>query len=209
MVGLGTITLISLLQASAVVPGGCTAPAAANVGSPGCYLSVEVPIEAAPGVLYWHISRFGDEAAARAEAGLHQWATVVTAHGRVFLYVLSGRPDEPVKGEALHRAGPFALAEGKPVVARFMESWFPPGMKTRVHSHPGPEAFYVIEGEQCVETPEDRHLIGAGESYIVRQGPHLQAAPKGRRSVVLILAAADMPWMKMEPRWVPTGFCGG
>ncbi|PSJ36276.1 hypothetical protein C7I55_26640 [Sphingomonas deserti] len=88
-----------------------------------------------------------------------------------------------------------------------MESWFTPGMRTRAHSHSGPEAFYVIDGEQCTETPTDRQKIQAGESYIVPKGAHLQAAPKGRRSLVVILAPEGEPWMKLTSDWAGTDFC--
>jgi quercetin dioxygenase-like cupin family protein len=80
-------------------------------------------------------------------------------------------------------------------------------MRTRVHSHPGPEAFYVIDGEQCMETPTQRRKLQAGESFIVLPGPHLQAAPKGRRNLVLVLHGPDEPWMSMESQWTPSQFC--
>ena len=80
-------------------------------------------------------------------------------------------------------------------------------MQTRVHSHPGPEAFYVVEGEQCMETPSDRRLIPAGGTYVVESGPHIQAAPNGRRNLVLILAPSGQPAVIPGGNWRPTGFC--
>lgn len=71
-----------------------------------------------------------------------------------------------------------------------MESLFPPGMRTRVHSHSGPEAFYVIDGEQCTATPAGERRTRVGESTVVTAGAHLQAAPRGRRSMVMILETA-------------------
>ncbi len=67
----------------------------------------------------------------------------------------------------------------------FLESVFPPGMRTRVHSHPGPEAFYVVEGQQCMETPSERRKLNAGESFVVQPGPHVQTAPGGRKNIAL------------------------
>ena len=81
------------------------------------------------------------------------------------------------------------------VTAHFSEAIFPPGMRTRVHSHPGPEAFYAVEGEQCMETPTDRRNIAAGGTYVVPEGPHLQAAPHGRRNLVLIVAPKGPPFV--------------
>ena len=195
-----------LMQAVPAVPGGCTAAASENVGAPGCYLSAELTIEASPPTLYWHIVRMRSEAPAKAEVGRYRWATAVPAHGRWWLYVLSADAREP-KLPDHHVVGPFRTKRDGPVVARFMESLFPPGMRTRVHAHSGPEAFYVIDGEQCTETPDDRRRIKAGESYIVPGGLHLQAAPKGRRNVVLVLAPVGEPWISLSDAWAGTGYC--
>lgn len=80
-------------------------------------------------------------------------------------------------------------------------------MQTRVHSHLGPEAFYVVEGEQCMETPDDKRLIPAGGTYVVERGPHIQAAPKGRRNLILILSPKGQPAVVPGADWQPTGFC--
>jgi mannose-6-phosphate isomerase-like protein (cupin superfamily) len=80
-------------------------------------------------------------------------------------------------------------------------------MQTRVHSHRGPEAFYVVEGQQCMETPIEKRLIAAGGTYVVKQGPHIQAAPKGRRNLVLILSPKGEPAVISGGDWQPSGFC--
>lgn len=41
---------------------------------------------------------------------------------------------------------------------------------------PGAEAFFVVEGEQCMDTPGEQTTIAAGGTYIVSRGPHVQAA---------------------------------
>lgn len=205
---IGSTLLLAALaaQASPAVPGGCTDAARDNVGKPGCYLSAELAITSPPVLLYWHIVPAPSEAVARDWARRYAWASAVNAHRRWWLYVLSERAAE--RGLPRHHvAGPLRIDRGRPVVARFMESWFPPGMRTRVHTHAGPEAFYVIDGEQCTETPTERRTIRANESYIVAGGPHLQAAPKGRRSVVLILAPSGSPWMQLDDQWSGTGYC--
>lgn len=189
------------------VPGACTEPAAAHVGEPGCYLSGLLTLEAPPPALYWHIVPVPSEAeATRLATGL-RWTFVTRAHDRWWLSVLSPNRTEPTLPRDHHVAGPIASPAGGTVTARFMESWFPPGMRTRVHRHAGPEVFYVIDGEQCTETPTARHRIRPGESYTVSAGPHLQAAPTGRRSLVLILSAPDQPWMALTEGWAGSGYC--
>ena len=188
------------------VPGMCTAPADKNVERPGCYLSAEIGLQGAPNPLFWHIYEFADQASATREASRHRWAAAVVAHRRAWLYVL-GSPDEAVGGGTRKAVvGPLRMPPGE-VNARFMEAIFPPGMRTRVHSHAGPEAFYVVEGEQCMESPHDRRKLAAGSTYVIDSGPHVQAAPKGRRNLVLILAPTDAPWSVPRNDWTPSGFC--
>lgn len=194
-------------QDPAAVPGLCSAPAAEHVGQPGCYLSAELAIEAGSEPVYWHIVEFPDPASARAEAAGHRWATVVTAHGRHWLYVI-GPEDEAINSGAPPAVvGPLRRPGDGPLTARFLESIFPPGMKTRAHAHPGPEAFYVVEGEQCMDSPTGQARIAVGESYILEGGPHLQAAPTGRRNLVALLIPADEGWMSLTPEWTPSNYC--
>ena len=206
LMGLAALASAAAAQPTPAVPGGCASPARENIGKAGCYLSVELTIEHPPARLYWHIRQEETEAGAWAAARAYRWSTVVPAHGEWWAYVLSPRAHEPALARH-HVAGPFAIAAGKPVVARFMESCFTAGMRTRVHAHSGPEAFYVIDGEQCTETPTHRRRIKAGESYIVKSGLHLQSAPHGRRSLVLILATPGEPWMRLSDAWAGTEYC--
>jgi len=185
-------------QAVPAVPGGCSELAGENIGKPGCFLSTLLTISEPPATMYWHIAEFPDEVPARSAARGHEWATVVPAHGRWWLYVLSSSREEKLHGHVRGLVSPFQLIAGQPVIARFMESTFPPGMRTRVHSHSGPEAFFVIEGEQCVSTSSGDFTIQRLNSRIVDGGAHLQAASKGRKSLVLIIAPPNQPWMKLE-----------
>ena len=36
---------------------------------------------------------------------------------------------------------------------RVKSSMLKPGSTTPVHTHPGPEVIYIVDGEQCMETP--------------------------------------------------------
>lgn len=141
-----------------------------------------------------------------AEAGRHPLAAVTQIHGQVWLYVLGGKTESISGGTVKTVVGPLPVPPGE-VIAHFAAANFPPGMRTRVHSHPGVEAFYVVDGEQCMESPSDKQLVPAGSTYIVKDGPHLQAAPKGRRNLVLILVPQGRPVVTPGSTWKPTGFC--
>ena len=188
------------------VPGLCSAPVPENRDAPGCYKTGEIDLADAPNEIFWHVYLYPTLDDANAEAARHRWAAVAQAHSRTWLYVL-GDESEPISGGTRRAVvGPLHLSADRST-AHFSEAIFPPGMQTRVHSHPGPEAFYVVEGEQCMETPTDKRLIAAGGTYIVERGPHLQAAPKGRRNLVLIIAPRRQPAVVPGGDWEPTGFC--
>jgi quercetin dioxygenase-like cupin family protein len=212
--------LLALVLASAVnwadappVPGRCAAPAIENVDKAGCFLAAQIQIDAAPAQLWWHVYEFQSaelaDAVVAAEWAGKRWAVTTKSHGRIWVHLL-GEAEEHVSGGARRAViGPLSVPKGQPVTARFMESIFTPGMRTRVHSHSGPEAFYVLEGEQCMETPGERRKLGPGETFIVPPGPHVQAAPNGRKNILLVLHPRDEPWMKLEPYWKPSQFCAG
>jgi quercetin dioxygenase-like cupin family protein len=51
----------------------------------------------------------------------------------------------------------------KPYTARYMEAVFPPGAQPAGsgpgHRHPGLEAWYVLSGAQCLETPNGLAMV--------------------------------------------------
>lgn len=188
------------------VPGLCSAPVPENRETPGCYKTGEIELIGAPSAIFWHIFEFPTLAAASAEARHHRWASVTQIHSRIWLYVLGGSAERVSGGTQLAVIGPLQVAPGVQT-AHLAASIFPPGMRTRVHTHPGPEAFYVVEGRQCMESPTGRRVVAAKESYIVANGPHLQTAPQGRRNLVLILAPKGTPSVRPGGNWKPTGFC--
>ncbi len=191
------------------IPGQCAEPARENAGKPGCYLAAEVRIDEPPEAIRWHLFRFPDEAGANAAAAGHRWAAVTFAHDRIWLHVFSAEPTVSAEGgEPVAAIGPMQLPQGRPVVARLLEAIFPPGMTTRNHSHPGPEAFFVVDGQQCVETAEEQRMLGPGESYHFGTGiDHVQSSPGGRRNMALVFHPAGEPWMELSPEWTPSGFC--
>ena len=188
------------------VPGMCTAPMPADPDAAGCYKTNEISLVDAPARVYWHILQFDSPDAANAEARRHRWSAVARAHDRTWLYVLGAEHESIAGGDKRAVIGPLAVPN-KATKAYFAESVFPPGMRTRVHSHPGPEAFYVVDGTQCLETPHDKRMVGAGGTYVVAGGLHIQGAPRGRRNLVLILAPAGARPVIPGGNWTPSDFC--
>jgi len=91
-----------------------------------------------------------------------------------------------------------------------MEATFAPGMESIVHRHSGPEAWYVLAGEQCLETPDGKTVVRAGQSAIVPAGPPMRLTGTGtvqRRSLVLVLHDTSQPWITPTSDWTPKGLC--
>jgi quercetin dioxygenase-like cupin family protein len=106
--------------------------------------------------------------------------------------------------------GPFRLEPGKNYTARYMEAVFPEGMRAAIHRHVGPEAFYVLSGTQCLETPQGITITKAGEGHVIEAGAPMALSSVGaelRRSVVLVLHDPAQNWITMEKEWKPKGAC--
>jgi len=92
-----------------------------------------------------------------------------------------------------------------------MEGVFQPGMQSTVYRHPGVEAWYTLEGEQCLETPQGELVQRAGDSGVMVAGGVpmiLTGTGKSvRRSLVLILQGAAQPRSMLAADWTPAGLC--
>lgn len=191
--------------------GACEAPAAANSGREGCYFDAAVEIGTPPAEVYWHVDEYADAAAARAARG--PGSAVIEAYGRYFLQTVNGRADwRPAGGQHRATVGPMPAPRGGPVTARFMQAMTRPGASTRPHRHDGAEAFYLVSGAICMETPGGAATTGAGETYWVAGGVPMQLTSAGqglRRSLFVVLHPSSEPWMRMAPDFTPTGACAG
>jgi quercetin dioxygenase-like cupin family protein len=105
-----------------------------------------------------------------------------------------------------------------------MEALYPPGAQTPQnrpgHRHPGPEAWYVLSGAQCLETPNGLVTASAGGTALVPEGWPTAVSSVGsetRRTVVLVLHPSSEPYSMAidDPRspgaphahWKPRGLC--
>lgn len=190
------------------VPGGCEESSDLNVGKIGCYLDVALPVGKMPAQVYWHVDEYSSARDAR--AAKTSGSAVTRAHGRIFLQTVNGNPQwTPNGGRRIARIGPFPAPQGVDLTARMMQATTPAGLTTRPHTHSGVEAWYMLEGVQCVETPGRFFQFPAGEGHWVQSGVPMQLFSAGeelRRSIVLVLHPSTEPWMSMTD-WVPQGLC--
>ena len=194
---------------SAQPPGACTTPVSERTSEVGCYLSATQALGTRPHAsLFWHLYVYPSRAAAEAAKGPR--GTVVDSFGRIWVYTIAEPEWRPSIGERVAVIGPLETEAGKQYTARYMEAVFTAGMRSGVHRHSGPEAWYVLTGAQCLETPEGITVARAGEGAVVRHGPPMRLSSIGtetRRSVLLVLHDASQPWLTPESGGTPKNLC--
>ena len=196
--------------ASHPVPGACETPPPPGQEAVGCYLNVVQQVgRISDGPLYWHIHTFADRRAAEA-ARVRGRSSVVGAFGRVWLYTLARQSWTSRAGQRMAVIGPLNTRPGVSYTVRYMQATFPPGMKTRVHVHSGPEAWYVVSGAQCLRTPDRTIVARAGEGAVVPEGPPMILSTVGsetRRAVLMVVHDSRSPWATDQGQWQPQETC--
>jgi quercetin dioxygenase-like cupin family protein len=175
----------------------------------GCYTLAEQPLGALPErALFWHLDTFGTRR--RAEAAKGPRSTVVEAFGQTWLLTIAERGWRAAGGNRVADIGPLPRPAAAQFTAMYLEATFVPGGSVAAHRHSGPEVWYTLSGEQCLETPEGRTIARAGESTIIRGGLPMALLTRGtetRRSVVLILHDSSQPASTFVNDWAPKGLC--
>ena len=87
----------------------------------------------------------------------------------------------------------------------------PPGAHSATHVQSGPEAWYVLSGSQCVETPDTVLHINQGGGGMVPADTPLYLVATGtttRRAFFVIVHDANRPFYTEIDSWHPRGRCG-
>lgn len=206
--GIFSICLLALVLAAEVrpqIPSDQNAPNRSAVkcledsperrGEEGCTILATRPISGSMrGPVYWHIDRFASFADARKAAGPNSVAA--EAHGGVWLMTVENKTRNHHGGRHAAWMGPLVLPRAKGYTMRVISSLLKEGASTPVHSHSGPEVWYVVVGEQCLETEGSAHLLKAGKSFIlpadqIHRGRVQSAAKRG--SLALVLHDSNRP----------------
>jgi quercetin dioxygenase-like cupin family protein len=184
-------------------------PVSQRQGEFGCYIVAHLQVHALPqGPLFWHLDTFATRAAA--DAAVIPTGTVVEAHGKVWLLTVAPEDWRAPDGSRVAQIGPLPIAPAKEYGLRFIETAFPPGITVPTHQHSGPEAFYVLAGEQCVETPAGVTRTRAGETAWLPGALPMSLRMTGsetRRALALILHDGTQRATSPADNWKPSGLC--
>lgn len=178
----------------------------------GCFIVSEQRLGVlGPAPIFWHISRFSSKGQADIARGTDTSSTIIDAFGATWLLTIADRSWRPAAGTPVAIIGPLPIRPGVAYSALYMEATMRPGMKSKVHRHSGPEAWYTLQGETCLETPQGTQVGRAGgPPVVVPTGLPMELTATGtaeRRSFVLILHDATQPPTIPEVEWSPRGLC--
>jgi quercetin dioxygenase-like cupin family protein len=191
--------------------GGRCVPVSERAGRElGCFImATQVVGQLGSRPVFWHLTSYPTRAAADTAKG--SGGAVVESLGKVWLFTIAEAGWRPAGGEHVAEIGPLPVAPSVGYTAQYMEAIFRPGMKSTVHRHSGPEAWYTLTGETCLETPEGT-MVGraGGQHVIVPGGPPMELTATGtelRRALVLILHDSAKAASSPAPDWTPKGLC--
>jgi quercetin dioxygenase-like cupin family protein len=158
--------------------------------------------------VYWHLSVFRSRKAA--EAARSATGIVVEEDGRVWLSEFGARDSARRGGKAVAVVGPLQLPVAESYSAVLSYAVMRPGDSSRVHTHPGPEGWYVIAGKQCLETPAGANRAGPGQTMTVPPNVPMELNVTGttlRKAFALVIHDATQG-RGVPSDWKPSGKCG-
>jgi quercetin dioxygenase-like cupin family protein len=174
----------------------------------GCFrIGVAKNLEFSSPTVFWHLQTFPSRAAAieaKSPSGI-----VVEADGRVWLSEVGPRDLVPQGGRTVAVIGPLSLVAGKSYDAEIAYSVMAPSDRSRVHTHSGPEAWYVLAGAQCLETPAGTIRGHAGETMSAAPNGPMQLSVTGAdvaRALTLVIHDSAQEFGAASD-WKPPGAC--
>ena len=207
------LSAISLSAQSSKQPpsfGACK-PVSERTTEVGCWILADQPVGTIeqPQV-FWHLDVYptrSDADKAKGPRGI-----VVESLGKVWLLTIEKAGWRPaLKGERIAEIGPLPVTAGEQYSAVFMESISISASTSAIHAHPGPEAWFTLAGETCLETPGGKLVGRAGGSPVIVPGGSPMVltviGAEQRRALTLILHESSKPPSTLIRDWTPKGLC--
>lgn len=160
-------------------------------------------------LVYWHLSTYPSRA--EAEASRSGTGVVVEEAGKVWLNELGPSDRQPRGGQHVASIGPLVLPQAPVYTAVYSFAVMRPGQRSIVHTHPGPEGWYMLAGEQCLETSIGVFRGGVGQTVVAPANVPMELTITGnqlRRSLLVVVHDARETRGKRS-EWQPIGACGG
>ncbi len=197
----GTVLLLLPCKAVAQLEPKCVENSPERQGGIGCSYIEDKPLPSTlKEPLYWHIDRF--DSGEKAKAAVNSVSIAFPANGTWWLFSIESAVDDHHGGEHVAQVVLPPLPPAKKYSLLVYSANIPPPLTSRIHHHSGPEAFYVVEGEQCLRTEARAYKMHQGDTLAVPAGITMQLVSTGtaiRRSfAVVVYDASQPPTMRME-----------
>ena len=184
------------VAAQASDPVRCIPDSPERKGGTGCSIVGHKPVALdSRETLYWHIDRC--TSADSAQAAATPSSVAFEAHGVAWLTTVEPQTTNHRGGTHVAVVGPLPLpASAAGFMMQVMSAHFMPGQVSEPHTHSGPEAWFVVAGEQCLETPDRAIRVKSGQTAMIEAGPAMRLVGTGtgpRRALVLIVHDAAQP----------------
>ena len=174
----------------------------------GCFrIGIAKNLKLNRATIFWHLYTFPSRAAAdtaRSPSGI-----VVEEDGRVWLSEFGSRNHISPGGRSVAVVGPLKLTRAKSYNAEIAYSVMQPNDRSRVHTHSGPEAWYVLSGAQCLKTPDAGRSARAGATMSVAPNLPMELSVTGAdvaRSLTLVIHDSTQEFGTAS-NWKPTDAC--
>jgi quercetin dioxygenase-like cupin family protein len=176
---------------------------------PACLLAHKQIPSLPASQVFWHLDRFPSRETA--EGAVTPTGVVVEAFGSTWLFTLAKAEWRSKGGEHVSMIGPLPVRPASNYAAEYLRSIFEPGTTAPLHVHSGPEAFYAVSGDTCLETPDGVQIgRGPGNRLIIEAGPPMLLMAIGkapRQGFALILHDASQLPTTLIQDWRPEGLC--
>ena len=202
-----TIVLIcSARMVSAQLEPSCVENSPERRGEIGCSLVENKPLPPdLKGPLVWHIDRFATEAAARAAVG--PTSVAFSAHGIAWLMTIETAATDHHGGQHVKTAAMPALPPAEKYAMLAMSAYIPSGLTSRYHHHSGVEGFFVVDGQQCLETADRTYVMNREGALVIPADVAMRlvaTGPTPRRALaVIVYDASQPPTTRMEGEAAP------
>ncbi len=207
-------------QSTPAPPAGAQAPtiqcadssAGGRIGSTACTIFAKRVVREFPGradTVVWNVAAFST----RLEAESRQTPTsaVIEMDNRFWLLNIAPTVNRQERALRTSAITPIPLPPAKSYEIIFAYVAVPPGAHSAIHVQSGPEAWYVLAGSQCVETPDTVLHIRQGAGGMVPADTPLYLVATGtttRRAFFVIVHDAERPFYTEIDSWHPRGKCG-
>jgi len=141
-------------------------------------------------------------------------SAVVEAAGKIWLITLGSKGQRSQGGTFVAEVGPVpAVPAAASYVFEVAEAEFSldqhAAVSRAIHTHPGPEIFYLLTGEQCLETPTGATRARAGQGMVAPANTPMQLNIIGssKRDAFFVIIHDSATPRVIPSDWQPTGTC--